>query len=315
MNSPITHPETAWLIQIVAPAFGLAALLVVALLLRGRFALALAELQLRHGRHVRQQLAENLRPDPALIWAPEVIAPGRLLLACVAILGVFVVVLSLVTPLFTVLALAAPLAFLMARGLIALAARRYTQQLDRDLTSAVGRLSALLRSGSGFRPALERLMVDMPAGPLRTEWGFLLTRQGTPLDTGGIATPQQVVMALAVQTGSQRHATLLNHLGVAVGQPQDVLARRCEAAYTALQASDRRREEATTELAQVRYSGLVVGLAGLAMAGYLCWSQWERVTLAYGSPLGLLVGPLVLIALLLPIVGGLLLSQVGDVDY
>ena len=86
-------------------------------------------------------------------------------------------------------------------------------------------------------------------------------------------------------------------------------------AYAALQRSDRRRDEAVTELAQMRYSGVAVGLAGVAMAAYLAWSQWERVALAYSTPLGVVVGLVVLAALCLPIVGDLLLARVDDSDY
>jgi hypothetical protein len=124
-----------------------------------------------------------------------------------------------------------------------------------------------------------------------------------------------VVAALAAQTASHRHSTLLSHLSVAVGQPQDALARRCDAAYAALQASDRRRDEASTELAQMRYSGVAVGLAGLAMAAYLGATQWERVVAAYSTPLGAVVGSVVALALALPIVGGVLLARADDVDY
>ncbi|MCX7789975.1 MAG: hypothetical protein N2378_04980, partial [Chloroflexaceae bacterium] len=98
-------------------------------------------------------------------------------------------------------------------------------------------------------------------------------------------------------------------------QPLDVLTRRCEAAYEALQAIERRRDEVATELAQVRYSGVAVGLAGIGMALYLVWSQWERVVQAYATPTGMLVGPLVIGALVLPIIGGVLLARFEDIDY
>lgn len=311
----LTHPETAWLAAIVAPALVAAACLGFALLLRGRLALLLAMMQARRSARPLAALPPALRPDPALVWAPQTIEPARLLLACAGVMAGLAGALCLLAPAFLAVALAAPAAALLIRGLLRAAERRYIARLDRDLTAAVGRLSALLRSGSGFRVALERLVADMPEGPLRDEWGYLLARQGAPLAVGGIATPQQVVAALAAQTPSARHGALLDHLSVAVGQPQDVLSRRCAAAYAALQASDRRREEAVTELAQMRYSGVAVGLAGAVMAAYLLWSQWERVVLAYGSPLGAIVGPLVLLALLLPIAGGVLLSQVEDIDY
>jgi hypothetical protein len=51
------------------------------------------------------------------------------------------------------------------------------------------------------------------------------------------------------------------------------------------------------------------------MAAYLGWSQWERVRLAYSTPLGLVVGLIVVASLALPVVGGLLLARVEDTDY
>jgi Flp pilus assembly protein TadB len=223
--------------------------------------------------------------------------------------------LSLITPIFLALALAAPLSAALIWALLSMAEARYIARVDRDLTAALGRMSALLKSGSGFRAALERVLADMQAGPLRDEWGYLLTRQGANLTSGGIATPQQVVAALAEQTASARQATLLSHLSVAVSQPQDVLARRCEAAYAAIQASDRRREEAITELAQMRYSGVAVGLAGIVMAAYLTFTQWDRVVAAYSTPIGTAVCAVVLASLALPIIGGAILARADDVDY
>jgi Flp pilus assembly protein TadB len=263
----------------------------------------------------RRQGDQRPRPDPALVWAPTTIEPGRAVAICAVAVAAVTVALSLTAPIFLALALAAPISAALIWALLAMAEARYIATLDRDLTAALGRMSALLKSGSGFRTALERVLADMPAGPLRDEWGYLLTRQGANLAAGGIATPQQVVSALAAQTASARQAALLSHLSVAVGQPQDVLARRCEAAYAAIQASDRRREEAVTELAQMRYSGVAVGLAGIAMAAYLALTQWARVVAAYSTPLGAAVGAVVVISLALPIIGGLLLARADDVDY
>lgn len=312
---PLTHPETAWLLHAVTPALALIILLIAGLLVRPHLALAVARGRVRRARRAAGGLPADDRPDPALLWAPELAGPGRVVTAGLAAALALAVGLSLIAPLWLALALGAPLAALAVWLLEAHAAARSTAALERELTGAVGRLGALLRAGTGLRPALERVVADLPAGPLRDEWGYLLTRQGVPLEGGGIATPQQVVAALADQTPSRRHAGFLNHLGASVGQPQEVLARRCEAAYAALQRSDRRRDEAVTELAQMRYSGLAVGLAGVAMASYLCWSQWERVAAAYSTPLGLAVGGVVVASLGLPIAGGLLLARVEDSDY
>lgn len=311
----LTNPETAWLMHAVTPALTLLVLAVVALLVRPRLALLVAEAGVRRARHLSAALPEGDRPDPALLWAPEPVAPAALVSAGLAVAVVLAVGLSLVSPLPLALAAGVPLAALAIWALGAVASTRYTSRLNRELTAAVGRLGALLRGGTGLRPALERVVADMEQGPLRAEWEYLVTRQGVPLEGGGIATAQQLVMALADQTPSRRHAAFLNHLGASVGQPQEVLARRCEAAYGALQRSERRRDEAVTELAQMRYSGLAVGLAGVVMASYLCWSQWERVVLAYSTPLGAVVGLVVLVSLALPILGGALLARVEDTDY
>ncbi len=308
-----THPASAWLISATPPALVSAVLLVSTLLLRDRLALALALAQSKIS--ARRHGGSRPRPDPALTWVPTTIDPSRTVIICAGVVAVVAAALSFAAPIFLALALSAPFAAALIWILLTFAEARYVGLIDRDLTAALGRMSALLRSGSGFRTALERVLVDMPEGPLRDEWGYLLTRQGANLESGGIATPQQVVAALAEQTASARQATLLSHLSVAVGQPQDVLARRCEAAYDAIQSSDRRREEAVTELAQMRYSGMAVGMAGIAMAAYLTLTQWERVVAAYSTPLGIIVGTVVIAALALPIIGGLLLARAADVDY
>ncbi|RRR67112.1 MAG: hypothetical protein EI684_19495 [Candidatus Viridilinea halotolerans] len=311
----LTHPETAWLIYAVMPALAMLSLLVITLLLRPRLAMLITLVRTRQAHQALQHIPTADRPDPALCWTPESIPAAQLAGWGLAFATIIAGILVFLAPLGLALLLGAPLAAL-ATWLISLHAHnRYINDLNRDLTGAVGRLGALLRAGSGLRPALERICADVPTGPLRDEWGYLLTRQGMPLSGGGIATPQQVVLALADQTPSQRHATFLNHLGASVGQPQEVLAKRCEAAYSALQLSERRRDEAQTELAQMRYSGVAVGLAGLFMASYLVWTQWDRVIFAYSSSLGSIVGVIVVIALALPIVGGMLLAQVEDSDY
>jgi len=310
----MTHPESAWLVTLTTPALAAAMVLVTALLLRRPLLRLAAGARSRAGRsHNRHGVPAG--PDPALGWVPDTIAPERLVALCLGLALVLAIGLALVAPLGLALLLGAPLTILAGWGLLAVAERRYATRLDAELPAALGRLSALLKGGTSLRPALERIVAELPPGPLRAEWSFLITRQGTPLGGGAIATPQQVLMALADQTPSRRHATLLNHLGAAVPQPLDVLTRRCEAAYAALQAAERRRDEVATELAQVRYSGLAVGMAGIGMAAYLAWSQWERVVAAYSTPLGALVGLLVLGALCLPIAGGLLLARVDDIDY
>ncbi len=309
MNPLTTHPQSAWLVTATAPALAAAAILTIALLLRRPLALLVAE-----ARHRRRRPPNHLTIAPALVWTPETLAPERLVAGCLGLALGLAMALALIAPLHLALLLGAPVTALAGWGLLVAAERRYVARLESELTAAVGRLGALLKGGASLRTALEQIVAELPAGPLRAEWSFLITRQGAPLNDG-IATPQQVIAALTDQTPSRRHATLLNHLGAAAAQPLDVLARRCEAAYEALQASERRRDEVATELAQVRYSGVAVGLAGIGMALYLVWSQWERVVQAYATPAGVLVGPLVVGALVLPIIGGVLLARFEDVDY
>ncbi|PDW00460.1 type II secretion system F family protein [Candidatus Chloroploca asiatica] len=311
----ITHPETAWLIHAVMPVTGLLTLLILATLVRPALIRLTVTVQTKRQRHRLATMPEHMRPDLALLWAPVVITPTQLVTTGLALAIMLSIGLVLFAPLSLALLLGLPLTAVLVWGMVLVAQQRYIHKLDQQLTAAVGRLSALLKAGTGLRPALERVTVDLGSGPLQSEWSYLISRQGMPLEGGGIATAQQVVIALADQTPSRRHANLLNHLGASVGQPQDVLARRCEAAYAALQASDRRRDEARTELAQMRYSGVAVGLAGVTMALYLAWTQWERVIVAYTTPLGMLVAPIVGLALILPVLGGFALAQVEDADY
>ncbi|MFV9507902.1 MAG: hypothetical protein AB4911_25420 [Oscillochloridaceae bacterium umkhey_bin13] len=311
----VTHPTTAWLIYAVMPALVAVALLLSLSLARPRLAQVVLAARAQRAQRSLANLPADLRPDPALLWMPAALPATTLASLALGTATLLSFALATLLGLGTALILGLPLALLIGWLLELVARQRYTTQLDQALTPAVGRLSALLRGGVGLRLALERVVGDLPEGPLRHEWIFLATRQGLPLQGGGVATAAQVITAMADQTPSRRHAAFLNHLGAAVGQPQEVQARRCEAAYTALQMASRRRDEAVTELAQMRYSGLAVGLAGLGMAIYLLLTQWDRAVLAYASPLGMLVAGMVVVALLLPILGGILLTQVADNDY
>ena len=82
---------------------------------------------------------------------------------------------------FLALLAAAPLTI----GLIYLAQRileaRYRNRLDKTLVAAVGRLGAQLRSGQGIQGALSKVVLDMPDGPLKAEWQFIIERMGVPL--------------------------------------------------------------------------------------------------------------------------------------
>ncbi|MBX0331133.1 hypothetical protein K2Z83_26135 [Oscillochloris sp. ZM17-4] len=317
LTGPVTAPETAWLINVVPVSLTLAATLVVVFMLRERLMQLIVATAVKRAARARQALPAALVPDVALIWTPPALPPATFLGISVGATVIMLLVTSMLfSPIFVAMAVTAPLTAGLVWVLIQVFELRYTNHLERDLTAAVGRMSALLRSGNGYRQSLVKLLDDMDPGPLRAEWRFLIDAQGAPLSSSdGIATPQQVTAALSAQTPSRRHATFLNHLAVAVGQPQDVLVTRVKTAYEALQASDRRRDEAVTQLAQMRYSGMAVGLAGMVMALYLFWTQWDRVVIAYSSPLGMVVGGVVAGALLLPIVGGVLLARADDIDY
>jgi Flp pilus assembly protein TadB len=316
LRPTITHAETAWLTLLPPLVLSTLVLLLALFALRTSLMQHFTAWQIRHAARQRRALSAQLVPDTALLWAPPLMSPESVLGISVALAGLLSIALSLLLSPWLALLLAVPLLFLLGFACLRFAEQRYRTVLDRDLVAAIGRMSALLKSGNSFRGALEKLLADTLCRPLAAEWGFLLERQGVPLgESSGIATAQQVVQALAVQTCSPRHAAFLNHLAVAVGQPQDVLIKRCEAAYEALQTSERRREAALTDLAQMRYSGIAVSLSGTFMALYLVWTQWERVVLAYSSLLGSLVALVVVAALLLPFVGGLWLARVEDVDY
>jgi hypothetical protein len=307
--SQITHPETAWIADAAPLALAVAAVLLLSLLLRGRLRAALLGLlQRRAARSLTTPI------EPALVWTPPIVSEGRLLTVCLLAALALLLLLSLLAPVFVAVLLAGPATALVIWLLLWAEEQRYLAALDRALPAAVGRLAAQLRSGSGIQPALERVVGDLADGPLKAEWHYVITHFGAPLG-GALATPQQVVAALATQTPSRRHAALLGHMEVALGQTHDVLVKRLQAAYAALLAAEQRRSQAATELAQMRYSGIAIGLAGMGMAAYLALTQWQRFTLAYQGPLGLVAGLVVGTVLLAPFVGGFLLARADELDY
>jgi Flp pilus assembly protein TadB len=309
-DSPITHPETAWIVGAVPLLLTVATILLFTLLLRGKLRAALHT-------YLEQRAAKG-RTSPvetALLWTPPITTEGRLLAFCLVAVIIVLGVLSKIVPLFLALVLAGPATALLTWLLLWMQEQKYISQLDRALPAAVGRLGAQLRSGSGIQPALEKVVADMAAGPLKAEWMYIIAHFGTPLVGGALATPQQVAAALASQTPSRRHAAFLGHMEVALGQTHDVLIRRVQAAYTALHAAEQRSSQASTELSQMRYSGMAIGGAGLFMASYLALTQWERVVKAYTGPLGLIAGCIVGAVLIAPFIGGFLLSQAEDLDY
>ncbi len=307
-STPLTHPETAWIAVSVPLWLLLGGILGVSLTLRGWGLSACRRL-------IERRRATAGDEDPALLWSPPVTTPGQLFGASLAAVLLVTAALSLVATPFIALVLAAPAACLVIWAFLRAQEARYVDALDRALPAVVGRLCGYLRAGGSFQGALERVVADLPAGPLRSEWTFLAERMAAPVTRRGLATPEQVVAALAQQTPSRRHATFLGHLEVALGQTHDVLTQRLGAASLALFAAERRRSAAATELAQMRYSGVAIGLAGLLMAAYLLVTQQDRVARAYQGPLGLAAGVLVAAALLAPIVAGLLLARIDDIDY
>jgi len=310
LDNPLTHPETAWIALAVPLCLTVAAVLGMSLLLRGKLRLALhMTLQRRAAKHRADTV------DPALLWTPPIATESQLVTICLMGVLLVLVVLSRWLPLFVAIVLAGPMTALLIWGLLWWKEQQYRARLDRGLAAAVGRLGAQLRSGSGFPTALAKVVADLPAGPLTAEWIFLSHRIGVPLTGGKLATAAQATAALAAQTSSPRHATFLGHLEVALNQTHDVLITRVDAAYRALHAAEQRRSAAATELAQMRYSGIAIGLAGIGMAAYLACTQWQRFQAAYTGPLGIIAGPIVGMVLVAPIVGGLLLARADDVDY
>lgn len=310
LPTPWTHPFTAALAQAVPLWLTAAAILALSLLLRSQLLAAMAHLI------ERQAARGRLRPvDAILMWTPPIVSPAHLLAATVGTLLGLLVLLNRVVPLYVALALSGPALALLLWLLLRIGEARYQRLLEAALPGAVSRLAAQLKGGAGFQPALARIVTDLPAGPLRTEWSWLMAQIGAPLTTGLRATPALVVSALAAQTPSPRHRMLLGHLEVALGQTHDVQVARLIAAGEALYEADRQRSAALTELAQMRASGVLVGCVTCGLSLFLMATQAERVRAAYSSPLGIPMALLVAVAIAAPLIGGILLARIDDVDY
>lgn len=307
----MTHAESFWLIQAFPIALTLVTVLLTSTLLRGRLLLVIAGWQERR-RAARRPAAL----DPALWYIPEIVTPAQLLTINTCSGLVVTLVLSTIAPFFVALLLAAPAMVLITSVLLAVKEGKYRARLDADLVPALGRISALLRSSTSVQGALHKVASDLPPqSPLRAEWSFMLERLGAPMADGKIAGMPQVIGALLEQTTSERHRTFLGHLESVIGQDQSMLAARVAAAYHALQSGEQRRSKAATALAQVRYGGMAIGGSGVFISLYLFFQTKERFIAAYSGPLGIIVGPLMLVALSAPIIGGLLLSRAEDIDY
>jgi len=305
----LTHPETAWLVAAVPVFLAVALVLISSLLARGALLGGLRRLL------ARQAAPRQAGIDAGLIWYPPVITPERLLAITTGAALVVVVGLTRIAPALLALVLAGPITLVLIRMLIGWFERRYITQLDRDLPAAVSALATNCASASSFGKAFDMVIAELDVGPLRAEWAGIRQKFGTPLNDGGLALPAQVVEAMIQQTPSERHRTFLGHLAVALSSPHDVLTQRMRAAARSLYRSEQRRSSAATELAMMRSSGMVVGGAGVFMAGYLALVQWARFVQAYSTVLGLIVGAVVVSALLLPLAGGFLLARTEDVDY
>ena len=308
LPTPITHPETAWLALSVPAWLLVAGVLCATAILRRSMLAALGAL-------LRRRAPPSEHSDPALDWAPPIAGPGQLLAVALAAALLTGAAAALAAPLFVAALLAAPAAALAVWTQLRALEARYVAALDRSLPAAVGRLGGYLHSGGGFHAALARVVADLPAGPLRAEWSFFADRLDMPVARGGPAAPAQVAAALSRRTPSARHAAFLDHLEVALDQAHDVLTARVAAASAALYAADRRRSAAATELAQMRYSGVAIGIAGIVMFAYLAVTQHERLARAYQGPLGLGAGAIVALALAAPFAAGMLLARVEDVEY
>src|SRR5258705_7845018 len=105
-ESPITHPETAWIANAVPLLLTVATILLFALLLRGQLRAAL------HTYLVQRAAKDHGGSEPpvqtALLWTPPITTAGRLLAFCLIAILVVLVILSIVVPLFVALALAGP---------------------------------------------------------------------------------------------------------------------------------------------------------------------------------------------------------------
>ena len=305
-----THPVTAWLADLTPLAATIAAILIVTFLMQSRL-----------GSALDAWLARRFTPpgadivDPALRWRPPVIAASRLLAVCVIAALVILVILSRVGPLLVAVVLAGPATALLVWALLWFEERRYVARIDAALPAFVGRLEAQVRTGSGLQPAIEKVIADMPASPLKAEWSWFLERLGQPIANGLLATAATVCAALRAQTPSRRHATFLGHLEIAIEQPHAALVQRIRAAYEAMQASNRRVSMLTTELSQMRNTGIALFLINVGITLYLFVVQNERFLTAYRSEIGVIVGAVLALVVSLPLIGGYLLGRAEDVTY
>jgi hypothetical protein len=307
-----THPETAWLQAALPVLLTLALILVLTWIFRGTL-LALVRNHLG-----RRAAARRLAPlDPALFFAPQVLDPEHLCVG-LTLLSALIVLLFAYTglPLSLALLLAVPATLLAGRGLIACAEWRYVCRLETALPAALQRVGMLMQTSELFAEEFARVTAELPEGPLKWEWQFVLQRVRAILATGASATLVDVLAALADQTLSLRHARVLADLEAALrANKTKQLVERVQAIADGLFTGLRQASEARTAMTHMRGSAIVIGGAGVGMSLVLLAIQTERVMGAYRGFLGTVALIIVLVANVGPTIYGFRLSNVADIDY
>lgn len=204
--------------------------------------------------------------------------------------------------------------FVLVWLLLHLADMRYANRINAIMPYAANKYATYLGSGMASMTAWQSTVRDMPEHPLRDEWAWCLARIGGPTPSGGVITMHQVCIAMQAQTSSIRHQHWLGHLAASCVQPHDIGAARMQAASHALFQSEQRQHAAKTELSHMFYTGITLAAAGTLMTLALMILLWDRFVQAYTSPLGVLMGCVVVTALASPVVLGWWFSQVEDME-
>ncbi|MGB9754892.1 type II secretion system F family protein [Roseiflexus castenholzii] len=305
-----THAETAWVLSLPLLGVVMAGLLLTAAIMTTR---AGAIVALATG--LRHRIQQRRVSVSGLIYIPETMPPALATvtvlvgIAVGAVIGVFSsnLVVSVATAIIGALILPSAVSWV--------AERRYRADIDRQLTPAVGRLATLMRTGIAFPQALGQVVDDMTPGALRQEWQWMTQTFGRPTDAGTPALPSVVCEALAEQTLSANHAAFLLHVGNALTATHPEQVSRIETAYRAMIDQQRRASRMAAELAQMRNTGVVLFLANMIISVYLFLVQRDRFLTAYTSEFGLLAAPIVVGAMLAPLIGGFLFSQADELVY
>ncbi len=217
-------------------------------------------------------------------------------------------------PLWAALLSSIGMAALLMMIAVRIAWTRYITKLDRQLTQAVGMLSAEVSQSKSLSLAIRDIAYRMES-PLRDEWLWMFERQSSRMSNQRSAPIRDTFLAMAHVTPSDRHRWFLLHMAAVFGLTQEAQAQRCRAAHDAMLTVAMQRDQIATELAQIRYSGIAVGAAGVFLTVYLAVTQWERFIRAYGSPIGIMAGVIIALAIVAPALAGFWLSRVEDLDY